>query len=65
MAGILKGMQVADALAIALLAFGAGALALGCVSLSQARDVRAIYGFAVGVTALRSAVRLSRPGTTR
>jgi hypothetical protein len=65
MAGILRGMQVADILAIGLLICGSCTLALGCASLAQARDLYAIYWLVIGVTALRSAVRLSRPGAMK
>jgi hypothetical protein len=65
MAGILREMQVADLLAIALLVCGSCTLALGCASLAQARDLHAIYWLAIGVTAVRSAARLTRPGATK
>jgi hypothetical protein len=65
MLGILKGMQLVDAIALVLLASGACALALGCASLAQARDLLAMYWLALGVCSLRTAARISRRSAAR
>lgn len=61
-AGIFAGMQVADALAIALVAVSAVAFALGESALARAEDLRALYWLAVGAVALRGGSRLCRRG---
>jgi hypothetical protein len=56
-------MQVADVLAIALLAGACAAFWSGETALARAEDLRAVYWLAIGVASLRASVQIGRPGT--
>lgn len=55
-------MQVLDVLAAVLVAGAAAAFTVGAMALARASDVEAIYYFTLGILALRSGVKLVRPG---
>lgn len=55
-------MHLADAVAIALVAFAFLAFFLGESALAHTEDLRALYWLGVGVAALRAATQVARPG---
>lgn len=55
-------MQLADFLAIGLVIAAAVAFLLGESALTRAEDLHALYWLAVGVTSVRAAVLVARPG---
>ena len=57
----LRGMQIADALAVALLAIAAVAFWFGNAALSRAEDLKALYWLLVGIVTVRAAVQIARP----
>lgn len=58
----LRGMQLADALAVVLIVIAAVAFWFGNAALSRAEDLKALYWLLVGVVTVRAAVQVARPG---
>ena len=58
----LRGMRLADALAIVLVVVAAASFWLGNSALAHAEDLKALYWLLVGVVTVRAAVQIARPG---
>jgi len=59
---MVRGMQLVDALAAALVLGSGVTFALGEAALARAEDLHALYWLAVGIVCLRAAVQVGRPG---